>query len=289
MPAPYSYDLRRKAIDAVNSGQRKVNVCRMFNISRNTLHLWLQRQEDTGDCQAIINYQQGARHKITDWQRFREFAQQHRDKTQGQMATLWGEQVTQQNISDALGKIGFTRKKKERDEELRQAFVERLQTKQPHQITYVDEAGIDNRDEYPYGYGPIGERVHALKSGKRTERVSFIAALKMGELFAPMTFAGSCNRSLFEMWLQESLLPQLKEGDVIVIDNASFHKGQAIEEMVSEAGCEIWYLPPYSPDLNKIERWWFVLKNWMKQRWGEFETFRDCVDAAFRNSPNVCA
>lgn len=111
MPAPYSYDLRRKAIDAVNSGQRKVNVCRMFNISRNTLHLWLQRQEDTGDCQAIINYQQGARHKITDWQRFREFAQQHRDKTQGQMATLWGEQVTQQNISDALGKIGFTRKK----------------------------------------------------------------------------------------------------------------------------------------------------------------------------------
>jgi len=75
----------------------------------------------------------------------------------------------------------------ERDEELRQAFVERLQTKQPHQITYVDEAGIDNRDEYPYGYGPIGERVHALKSGKRTERVSFIAALKMGELFAPMT------------------------------------------------------------------------------------------------------
>ncbi|WP_242049457.1 MULTISPECIES: transposase, partial [unclassified Leptolyngbya] len=44
---------------------------------------------------------------------------------------------------------------------------------------------------------------------------------------------------------------------------------------------------PYSPDLNKIERWWFVLKNWMRQRWDEFETFRDCVDAAFRDSPNV--
>jgi transposase len=57
--------------------------------------------------------------------------------------------------------------------------------------------------------------------------------------------------------------------------------------MVAEAGCELWYLPPYSPDLNKIERWWFVLKNWMRQRWDEFETFRDCVDAAFKYCPNV--
>ena len=89
----------------------------------------------------------------------------------------------------------------ERDDAQRQAFIERLSTKRPEQISYVDEAGIDNRDEYPYGYCPVGERFHSLKSGQRTERVSFIAALEEKELFAPMTFAGSCNRSLFEMWL----------------------------------------------------------------------------------------
>ena len=72
-----------------------------------------------------------------------------------------------------------------------------------------------------------------------------------------------------------------------MIDNASFHRSQTIDELVAEAGCEIWYLPPYSPDLNKIERWWSVLKNWMKQRWGEFEEFRDCVDNAFKQCPNV--
>jgi transposase len=103
-----------------------------------------------------------------------------------------------------------------------------------------------------------------------------------------MTFAGSCNRALFEQWLEECLVPQLQPGDVIVIDNASFHQGQAIEEIVAQAGCEIWYLPPYSPDLNEIEHWWFGLKNWMRQRWGEFERFRDCVDAAFKARPNVC-
>jgi transposase len=112
MPAPYSYDLRRKAVEAFNQGSRKSDICRMLNISRNTLDLWLKRIEDTGDCQAIEGFQTGNRHKIKDWERFRKFAREHCDKTQAQMAKLWGDNVTQQNISDALVKIGFSRKKK---------------------------------------------------------------------------------------------------------------------------------------------------------------------------------
>ncbi len=113
--------------------------------------------------------------------------------------------------------------------------------------------------------------------------------MKEGQLLAPLTCEGSCNRDLFETWLKNCLLPQLEPGDIIIIDNASFHQGESIKEIVEEAGCEIWYLPPYSPDLNKIENWWAVLKTWMKQRLKEFETVRECVDAAFRNCPNICA
>jgi transposase len=112
MPAPYNYDLRTKAIEAVKRGKRKIEVCRMLNISRNTLDLWLKREQETGDCRAIVNFQQGNGQKITDWERFREFVEQHGDLTQGQMAQLWGENVTQQNISKALGKMGISRKKK---------------------------------------------------------------------------------------------------------------------------------------------------------------------------------
>ena len=65
--------------------------------------------------------------------------------------------------------------------------------------------------------------------------------------------------------------------------------GESIREIVEDAGCEIWYLPAYSPDLNKIENWWSVLKTWMKQMLPEFETVRECFDAAFRNCPNVFA
>lgn len=100
---------------------------------------------------------------------------------------------------------------------------------------------------------------------------------------------GCCNRDLFEAWLSQSLIPQLEPGDIIIVDNATFHKGENIKEMVESAGCEIWYLPAYSPDLNKIENWWPVLKTWMKQMLPEFETVRECVDAAFKNCPNVFA
>lgn len=84
----------------------------MLNISRNTLDLWLKREQQEGDYQAITHFQKGNRHKITDWKRFREFVEQHGDKTQAQLAKLWGDNVTQQNISDALRKIGVSRKKR---------------------------------------------------------------------------------------------------------------------------------------------------------------------------------
>lgn len=112
MPAPYSDDLRQKAIAAVKRGERKTDVSCLFNISRNTLDLWLKRDAEEGHCRAIKHCQQGSRQKIKDWQRFREFMQQHGGKTQAQLAQLWGDNVTQQNISDALQKLGISRKKR---------------------------------------------------------------------------------------------------------------------------------------------------------------------------------
>ena len=112
MPAPYSNDLRRKAIAAVKRGERKTDVSQVFHISRNTLDLWLKREQETGNCRAITNYQQGCRHKITDWERFEAFVEQHGGKTQAQLAKLWGDKVTQQNISQAIQKIGISRKKR---------------------------------------------------------------------------------------------------------------------------------------------------------------------------------
>jgi transposase len=83
----------------------------------------------------------------------------------------------------------------------------------------------------------------------------------MGVLMAKHSFSGTCNTDVFIDWLKIHLLPNLTSGYVLVMDNASFHKSKAIIEVVEAAGCRVKYLPPYSPDLNPIERAWFPLKN----------------------------
>jgi transposase len=113
MPKPYSYDLRQKVIQAIQlDGLKKTEASLLFNISRNTIDLWLKRQAETGDFQALPNKPPGNGHKIIDWEKFREFALSHGDKTQVEMASLWEGEISDRTISRALNKIGFTRKKR---------------------------------------------------------------------------------------------------------------------------------------------------------------------------------
>jgi transposase len=113
MAKPYSYDLREKVINAIElDGLKKSEASQLFNISRNTIDLWLKRKAQTGDFEAKPNKPPGHSHKITDWEKFREFAQTHGDKTQEQMAQLWEGDISSRTISRALERIEFTRKKK---------------------------------------------------------------------------------------------------------------------------------------------------------------------------------
>jgi len=105
-----------------------------------------------------------------------------------------------------------------------------------------------------------------------------IAALCLGQLMAPFTVEGSCNRSVFEIWLETCLIPVLKPGQVVVMDNATFHKGGRIEQLIQEAGCELLYLPVYSPDFNKIERCWSWLKSRIRKQLEQFEGLRDAME-----------
>ena len=155
-----------------------------------------------------------------------------------------------------------------------------LKNKAREDLIYIDETGIDNRDNYNYAWSKKGDRFYDLKSGKRSIRISIIAGLYKGKLLAPMTFEGSCNRRLFENWLEKMLLPQLKNNQILILDNATFHKGEKIRQLVENAGCELIYLPPYSPDLNQIEHYWFPIKNQVKKTVTSIEDFRQKVDEA---------
>lgn len=112
MPAPYSNDLRQKVLDAIDNGHRKSHISRIFNISRNTIDLWLKRRSETGSAAAIHNYVRGPEPKIKDLEQFRAFAEEHGHLTQRDMAGQWQESISDHTIGKALKRINFTRKKR---------------------------------------------------------------------------------------------------------------------------------------------------------------------------------
>lgn len=151
----------------------------------------------------------------------------------------------------------------------------------PESLVYVDESGIDDAEDYAYGWCKKGQRFHASKLGHHSTRISMIAALRNQELIAALTFEGYCNHKVFETWVEQVLVPVLQPGQTVILDNASFHKGATVMALIIQAGCELLYLPPYSPDLNEIEHHWFPLKNTIRKLMPLYDSFREAVDAAF--------
>jgi transposase len=89
---------------------------------------------------------------------------------------------------------------------------------------------------------------------------------------------------VLETWLESCLLPTLTIGQVVVMDNATFHKGGRIRELIETAGCQLLYLPPYSPDLNKIEQCWSLLKSRIRKKQEQFDCLRDAIEDVLRQA-----
>ena len=146
---------------------------------------------------------------------------------------------------------------------------------------YIDEAGVDDTLCYGSGWSPKGTRCLAERLGHRTCRVSMAAALCCGQILAPLTFQGYCDGALIEAWFEQQLCPALRPRQVVILDNASFHKSPRLHVLVEAVGCKLLFLPRYSPDLNPIEPRWNALKHTIAHHRPHFENFRQAVDAAF--------
>lgn len=145
----------------------------------------------------------------------------------------------------------------------------------------MDESGIDSCLYTPYGWSTRGEKIFGDIAGKRFARDSFIAAKCQSKVLAPLCFQGTCNTRLFDLWVEQFLVPQLRAGQVVILDSASFHKSQRTRNLIEQAGCRLLFLPPYSPDLNPIERFWAWFKKKVRSVIGQFKTLSEAVDYVF--------
>jgi transposase len=127
-------------------------------------------------------------------------------------------------------------------------------------LIYIDESGFSENMPRTFGYASEGAKCFGKHDWTAKQRTNVIGALAGDRLLTAALFDGGINAGVFEAWIQQGLLPVLLNGAVVVMDNASFHKSERIQEAVEAAGCLIEYLPPYSPDLNPIEHKWAQAK-----------------------------
>ena len=147
-----------------------------------------------------------------------------------------------------------------------------------HPIVYLDESGFRKNCYRPYGYSAKGKRCYTRYDWQGRNQTNAIGALYDKKLFAVGLFDCSINRLVFDAWAQQLLLPNLPENSVVVMDNATFHKGKAVE-MLKQHGHSVLWLPPYSPDLNPIEQTWaWVKRIRQKNRMDEIDLlFQKCI------------
>lgn len=153
-------------------------------------------------------------------------------------------------------------------------------------IVYVDESGIELNSVKDRGWGKKGMVLRGKKSGKYYQRTNIISGLVNNKPIAPMVFNGSCDTNLFESWVAEFLTKELMPGQIVVMDNATFHKSNKTRELIEAKGCTVVFLPPYSPDLNPIEKFWANMKRWLREQIDKFHNLFLALSAFFL-SPNL--
>lgn len=116
-----------------------------------------------------------------------------------------------------------------------------------------------------YGRGATSERVVETVPQNYGENITMLATLSLSGIEAPMTINGAVDGIVFKIYVEEVLCPTLSEGDIVIMDNLPGHKVAGIKELIEAHGAKLIYLPPYSPDLNPIEKCWSKIKTYLRK------------------------
>jgi transposase len=140
------------------------------------------------------------------------------------------------------------------------------------------------------GWGRKGQRPRAFAPYGHWRTMTFVGALRCEALTAPCVFDGPINGECFRAYVEQQLVAALKPGDIVIMDNLGSHKSAAVRRIIRAAGARLWYLPPYSPDLNPIEQAFAKIKHWMRmaQKRTPEDAWRHIGDLVASIQPSEC-
>jgi transposase len=154
----------------------------------------------------------------------------------------------------------------ERDEWLRAAWrVTVARGTAAERLVFVDEMGTNTSLHPLYAWSPRGERARCSVPRNRGLNTTLLASMTAEGMGPCLAVEGATTRIVFEAYVEKGLVPSLRRGQVVVMDNLSAHKGERVRKLIESTGCELLYLPPYSPDFNPIEEAFSKVKGLMRK------------------------
>ena len=135
----------------------------------------------------------------------------------------------------------------------------------PRRLVFVDEMGLHTSLAPLYGYAPRGERVHLSVPRNRGKNTTLLAAMTLDGMGETLAIEGSTDKEVFDAYVEHALAPTLEAGRVVILDNLSAHKPARVRELIECRGCELIYLPSYSPDFNPIEEAFAKIKDILRR------------------------
>jgi transposase len=172
--------------------------------------------------------------------------------------------VANRKIPGDIKQVGG-RSATERDEFLRAAWRVMVIEVDPERLVFVDEMGVHTSLAPLYGYSPKGERVRLKVPRNRGKNTTILASMTLGGMGETMAVEGSTDQEVFEAYVEHVLAPTLEAGQLVTMDNLSAHKPARVRELIESRGCELLYLPAYSPDFNPIEEAFSKIKGMLRQ------------------------
>jgi transposase len=160
----------------------------------------------------------------------------------------------------------------------------------PERLVFIDESGASTKMTRLYGRCERGKRLVCAVPHGHWKTTTFIGALRHDGMTAPCVIDGPVNGEIFLAWVEQLLVPTLRPGDIVVMDNLSSHKVNGIRQAIEAVGATLRYLPPYSPDLNPIEQFFAKFKSLLRKASARtLKTLIDAVaEALTRFSPQEC-
>jgi len=154
----------------------------------------------------------------------------------------------------------------------------------PNKLVFIDETGLSTKMARLYGRSPRGTRCRSPIPHGHWNTTTFVGALRLSGITAPMTIGGAMNGAAFQAYVDQVLVPTLSPGDIVIMDNLPAHKIAGVRASIEAVGARLMFLPPYSPDFNPIEMAFSKIKTLIKKvaaRTVEalWEAVRDAIDA----------